>query len=344
MFLGRPSPLFILLALLAVWPEAGAQRPSPAQQPKSTQQSKQAQPPVDRPQSDEQQNRIRRLILKDGSFELISQHRIKGDRVQYYSSERREWEEIPYSLVDWPATEKYAKEAAAEKQSLLRELAETEAKERVTAETQTPLVSPGIRLPAAGGVFLLDLYQGKPELNQLNQSGADINKNMGGNILRGIINPIASAKQMIELKGLHAAIQSHVTDPSIYVSIDPEDPSTDYTPETAKDHFRIVRCEEKKGNRVVGMLNIAVYGKVKQDAKYVEIKVEPVSGRWVKISPAAPLSSGEYALVELLGKQEINTFVWDFGVNTAAPANTGSLKPQPAKANEPPVLMKRKSQ
>ena len=211
-------------------------------------------------------------------------------------------------------------------------------------EEQTPLVSPGIRLPAAGGVFLLDLFQGKAELNQLNQSGADINKNMGGNILRGIINPVASAKQMIELKGLHAVIQSHVADPSIYVSIDPEDPSTDYTPETAKDHFRIVRCEEKKGNRVVGMLNIAVYGKVKQDARYVEIKVEPVSGRWVKVSPAAPLPSGEYALIELLGKQEINTFVWDFGVNAAAPANTGAVKPQPEKANEPPVLMKRKSQ
>jgi hypothetical protein len=344
MCLDRLTPLLILLALLAVLPEAGAQGPTPSQQPKSTEQSKQAQQPADKPQSDVQPNKIRRLILKDGSYELISQYRIKGDRVQYFSSERREWEEMPNSLVDWPATEKYARDAAAEKQSLLRELAETEAKERATAEAQTPLVSPGIRLPAAGGVFLLDRFQGRPELNQLNQSGADINKNTGGNILRSIINPITSAKQTIELKGLHAVIQSHVAVPSIYVSIDPEDPSTDYTLETAKDHFRIVRCEEKKENRVVGVVNIAVYGKVKQDARYVETKVEPVSERWVKVSPAAPLSPGEYALVELLGKEGINTLVWDFGVNAAAPANTGSLKPQPEKANEPPVLLKRKSQ
>jgi hypothetical protein len=318
-------------------PEADAQRPNPAQQ------SKKVQPPPDKPQNDDQQNKIRRLILKDGSYELISQYRIKGDRVQYFSSERREWEELPNSLVDWPATEKYAKEAAAEKQARLREITQAEAKERATAEAQTPLVAPGIRLPAAG-VLLLDLFQGKPELNPLSQTGADINKNTGGNILRGIINPVASAKQMIELKGLHAAIQSHIADPTIYVSIDTEDPSTDYTPETAKDHFRIVRCEEKKGNRVVGVLNIAVYGKVKQDARYVEIKVEPVSGPWIRISPAAPLAPGEYALVEVLGKQEINTLVWDFGVNAAAPANTGAVKPQPAKANEPPVLLKRKNQ
>src|SRR5262245_23073082 len=258
MFPGRRSHLFILLALLAVLPEAGAQRPNP------TPQSRQTQPPPDRPQTEEHR-KIRRLILKDGSYELIGEYRIKGDRVQYFSSERREWEEMPNSLVDWPATEKYAKEAAAEKQARLREITEAEAKERAFTDAQTPLVSPGIRLPAAGGVFLLDLFQGKPELNQLSQTGADINKNMGGNILRGIINPVASAKQMIELKGLHAVIQSHVADPSIYVSIDTEDPSTDYTPETAKDHFRIVRCEEKKGNRVVGVLNIAVYGKVKQD-------------------------------------------------------------------------------
>ena len=295
-----------------------------------------------RPQTDEPQVKIKCLILKDGSYEFINQFRVKGDRVEYFSSDRRAWEEMPYALVDWPATEKYAKVDSAERQARLREIIEEEAKERATADAQTPLVSSGTRLPAAGGVFLLDLYQGKAALTPMSQNGGDINKNMGGNILRGILNPVASSKQTIELKGLHAAIQSHVATPSIYVSIDLEDPATDYTPETAQGHFRIVRCEEKKGNRVVGVLDIAVYGKVTQDAKYVETKVEPVSGRWIKVGPAAPLPAGEYALVEVLGKQGINMLVWDFGVNAAAPANTGALRPEPEKA-EPPV-MKRKSQ
>jgi hypothetical protein len=120
------------------------------------------------------------------------------------------------------------------------------------------------------------------------------------------------------------------------------DPTANYTPETAKDHFRIIRCEEKNGKRIVGVVNIAVYGKVKQDAVYVETQVEPVSGNWVKVTPLAPLPPGEYALVELLGKKGINTFVWDFGVNPSAPGNANARKPEPVQDNHPPMLQKRK--
>ncbi len=287
---------------------------------------------------------FKRLVLKDGSYEPINKYELKGKLVRYFSSERHEWEELPSSLVDWGATEKYAEENAAERQGRQTQTAAADTRDQAEEEARSPWVTPRLRLPENGGVFLLDRFEGQPELNPLRQNGANINKNTGGNILRGAINPIASAKQTIELPGLNARIQSHVADPVIYVALDSGgDPSAAYTPQAAKDHFRIVRCEEKKDKRVVGVIRIAIYGKVNQNAAYIETNVEPLAGNWVKITPAKPLPSGEYALVELLGKQGINTAVWDFGVNPSAPPNTNVRREDPVPTDQLPVLQKRKN-
>src|SRR5437899_1444186 len=167
------------------------------------------------------QQLAKRLILKDGSYQLSTQWEVKGDRVRYFSAERGEWEEVPKSMVDWAATDKYEKDRASGKPA--PEAAELDKEleaERQAEEAKTPHVAPGLQLPDSGGVVLLDTFQNQPQLDELPQTGGELKKNMKGNILRAAINPIASAKQTIELPGPHAKIQAHVTLPAIYVNDD----------------------------------------------------------------------------------------------------------------------------
>jgi hypothetical protein len=292
-----------------------------------------------------------RLILKDGSYQPATKYEIKGDRVRYLSAERYDWEEIPKTLIDWDATQKYAeakeKEAAAGLSPEGRAANAEEEAERQAELDKTPLVSPGIRLPSSGGVYLLDVFSDRAELVELVQNGGEINKNMGRNILRATINPFAGSKQSIELKGQHSRVQSHVPNPFVYVNIDDDQAangaSSGSSPIPAKDRFRIVRAQVKKDSRVAGNIKVAVYGKVHQEETFVPVTIEVMKGGWVKVIPSEPLQPGEYALVEMLGDQKLNLYVWDFGVNPSAPDNPGTWKSEPEKAetmpnNQRPVL------
>jgi len=292
------------------------------------------------------QQLAKRLILKDGSYQLATKWEQKADRVRYFSAERNEWEEVPNTLVDWDATDKYEKDRAAGKPAPEAVVLDKELEaERQADEAKSPHVAPGLRLPDEGGVVLLDNYQNKPELVQLEQNGGEVNKNMKGNILRAAINPIASAKQTIELPGLHAKIQAHATLPAIYVNVEQQDQGADAStqgsqkaqrPEQPWDRFRIIRVDSKQGKRIVGDIKIAVYGKVSQNQKLVPSTAEKLTGGWVKVTPSSALAPGEYAVAEMLGKEGMNLFVWDFGVNPSAPANAMSWKPEPSAAPDKP--------
>ncbi len=280
----------------------------------------------------------KRLILKDGSYQLTSQWEIRGERVRYFSSERHEWEELPVSLVNWNATNNYNQKSELQRSQELRQAQQEEESE---AELEAaPMAAPGLQLPSSGGVYLLDRYQGQPQLAPLAQESGDVNRRMGKNILRAAINPIASARQSIELKGEHARVQAHWAEPVIYIDLDEPDPASKPLPLT--ERFRIVRLEVKKDVRVIGTLKIGIIGKVSQQESYIPNTVEKMPGEWVKLTPAQPLAQGEYALIEMLGPKEMNVYVWDFGINGSAPENSGVWRAQPGHpASAEPDLQKR---
>ena len=288
-----------------------------------------------------QEQAAKRLILKDGSYQAVGKYELKGDRVRYYSSERGDWEEMPASLVDWKATEAYSKEAAEDKNTELERAIKEDKADAEKEAAANPEVAPGVRLPDGGGVFLLETYKNQPQLCELVQTNGEINKHTGKNILRATINPIASSKQSIELKGLHARVQSHTGYPEIYLDIDSDTQSQKLD---LADHFRIVRMTEKKDSRLLGNLKVSMIGNVSQEGTYVKVQAEKMSGDWVKLKPVSPLAPGEYAVVEMLTPKEMNLYVWDFGVNPNAPDNPTAWKPVAPRENkmgteESPVLV-----
>jgi hypothetical protein len=293
----------------------------------------------------------RRLILKDGSYQSVTKYEIHGDRVRYFSAERGEWEEVPKSLIDWEATDKFEQgsregKAAPEAAELDKEL---EA-ERKAEQARSPEIAPGLRLPDEGGIFLLETFQEQPQLAELQQSGGDLDKNTKTNVLRTMINPLAGSKQAIELPDAHSKVQSHSAVPSLYINIDTSNGATataqltgDPSPLPPAERFKIIRIDVKGNKRVAGSLKIAVTGKMKTDERFVSATATAMTGGWVKLTPTDSLPNGEYAIAELLGKDGINLYVWDFGINPNAPPNAFTWKPEPAqpKTRPPADLQKR---
>src|SRR5438552_16446254 len=170
------------------------------------------------------QQLAKRLILKDGSYQLATKWEVKGERVRYLSAERNEWEEVPNSMVDWAATDQYEKDRAAGKPATEAVALDKELEaERQADEARSPHVAPGLRLPDDGGIILLDTFESQPQLVELVQTGSELNRNFKGNILRSAVNPIASAKQTIEVPGLHAKFQAHAAVPAIYINVEQQD-------------------------------------------------------------------------------------------------------------------------
>ena len=295
-----------------------------------------------------------RLILKDGSYQVVRKYEIVGDRVRYISVERGgDWEELPVDLVDWDATRKWERDHAnqvEEAASPAMKEAEAIDKEEEAARDQQkarmPEVAKGLELPDEDGVFALDTFQGTPELVEL----LPTELNMNAKTKHGLrtLNPLAGAKASLELEGAHAKVHLHVNDPAIYLSLNARDDAEEvvshammvdtggakyavnrkHGAHSAKSGFAIVHADERRALRIVGAIHMSLNGTVTQDENVIPTTVEVLPGKhWLKITPAQHLLIGEYALVEILSASDINQSVWDFRVDPQMGDNPASLGP-----------------
>ena len=299
-------------------------------------------------------NQNHRLILKDGSYQVVREYQIVGERVRYFSQERGDWEELPVSLVDWEATRKWEAEhatpGAGDTSPGMAEAAEVD-KEELAARNEEkalmPEVAAGLELPNQDGVFALDIYHGTPELVELTPKDLNLNAHVRHGI--AALNPLAGRTAGLEIEGAHAKVDLHVNEPAIYLSLaNPNDHVTpisgvitvqvpnvqaaddsDQGAHSAESQFAIVKLDQRNAVRLVGAIHVSPAGKVTQSENVIPTKAEVLPGKhWLRIQPEQTLLiGGEYALVEILSPTEINPSVWDFRVDPTKGDNPGSITP-----------------
>ena len=356
--LGAMSLAALLLAATAALAQNGGSQAAPPAQSSASQnpqgqksQGQNSQPMPLKP-TVPGMARNHRLILKDGNYQMVRDYQIVGDRVRYLSQERGEWEELPANLVDWDATRKWEKEHAdlveedaspAMKEA--EELDKEEFQERNEQNARMPQVAEGLELPDEDGVFILDTFQGTPELVELIPSELSMNAKSRKGV--AVLNPLATQKASLELQGAHARVHLHVNDPVIYLSLGVEEgtepvlthPITVDTSgakavngkhgaHSPQSGFVIVRVDERQAVRIVGAIKVGPTGTVSQDEDTIPTKVEVMPGkRWLRVTPQQKLTIGEYALVEIISPSDINESVWDFRVDPRTGDNPKSIGP-----------------
>jgi hypothetical protein len=306
----RIALVLALLGVLLIAPGAPSQdreSPSAAGSPPSQQSS--AGPPVPA------LPRGKKLILKDGSFQLVREYQIQGDRIRYYSIDSADWEEMPASLVDWDATKKADTDDAHRMDAAI-----AQAKKREELRSAVPLdidasleVAPGIFLPPGDGPFAFD---GKAifALAQADMNSTVDRKKAIERVLVPI--PVVPSRHTVTVAGTRAKLRLRYAQPEFYMR----------TSDGTEPKIEIVRAK--------------VHGYVREIVKVDELFGEQAATadqqaaqRWViapgvfRFTVARPLEPGEYAMVETSNAGgAMNLYIWDFGVEKSTAAPPPNLK------------------
>jgi hypothetical protein len=273
--------------------------------------------------------RGKKLMLKDGTYQVIREYQRNGDRVRYYSLERGDWEEIPASMVDWDATARVAgdeeKASAAQVEKIHKQEEARRMDNVADIDASLQVGGKGAFLPEGEGMFVVE---GK-SVRVMDQVAAQMKTDKLrtlGQIMSPV--PMVPGKQSIVLPGARAGLRLKIQTPEFYLREPPPDPekvSTIQKSKRAGDNgpdVELIRAKVVRNGRQLESINTLFGEQVSKKRDSVSIQRWEVAPDVYRFTLSEPLPPGEYILAQI-EEEGLDIFVWEFGVDeagTAAPA------------------------
>jgi hypothetical protein len=270
--------------------------------------------------TDSRITRGKKLVLKDGTFQLVRSYEKNGDRVKYFSLERGNWEEIPAAMVDWDATAKAEKATEAADDALAAKVHKQEEAQNIqtTLDVDASLqVGGGVFLPPGEGMFAVEGKSVIP-IPQVGSAVRTDRKNQLKRILSPL--PIIPAKQNITLEGKSATLRINSSSPEFYLrELTTEDEQESGLERTSRQSttgpdVELLKATVKGNKRIIESVRSMMGEEIGRESKTISIQQWEVAKRVYRYTLSEPLPPGEYALAEIL-PGGLNLFVWDFGVD-----------------------------
>jgi hypothetical protein len=236
-----------------------------------------------------------KLYMKDGTYQLIKDFKVEGDRLSYYSVERSDWEEMPVSLVDLKRTEA---EAAAKKEKIDRQAKQISDEDAAVAELRKEIM----KIPQDPGVYRL--LEGD-QLQIFKLQDAVLHGSKGRTVLK-VLSPIplVAGKATLEVQGDHSELAIKEPRPEFYIQLS-----------APTDSIGIVKLTPKGGVRVVERITVEPVVNIpteERDSVEIFSKQLTDSGLY-KIWPQADMPKGEYAVLDYT-EGKINARIFDFRI------------------------------
>lgn len=264
--------------------------------------------------------RGKRLILKDGTYQIVREYQRNGDRVRYFSEERGDWEEIPASMIDWDATAKDEAAAAKVSAAALEKVHKQEEAKNMdnVADIDASLqVGEGAFLPTGEGLFVVE---GK-SVRLLQQAGAR-GKTDTLRTIEQVMSPvpIVPGKRTVVIQGAHATMRLHSSVPEFYLREAPPDPDRvspiekSSRPGESGPDVVLIRAKVLHNSRQLEAVGTLFGQQVSQTRDEISLQRWEVAPSVYRFTLSEALTPGEYVVAEVLD-EGLNYFVWDFGVD-----------------------------